>query len=88
MHLRERNYPPQYWLQLHTHMIDVSPSSPPKRPRAPPSKKFNDCLSFLSPHIQKFIYSAATDKRKGEIRSSRFPLSREQYTLLHQIGVS
>ena len=88
MNLRQKNYPQSYWYQLHTHTIGSLPSLPAKKLRKPSKVKLNNCLTFLSPHIQKFIYSGAIDKRKGEIRSNKFPLSLEQYTVMHQLGVT
>jgi hypothetical protein len=86
MNVRQRNYPPQFWLRLHKHLINPIP---PLIKRQHSSRiKLNTCLSTLSPHIQKFIYSRAIDKRKGEIRFSRFPLSPEQFNVLNHLGLT
>ncbi|CAF2066737.1 unnamed protein product [Rotaria magnacalcarata] len=87
MNLRKKNFPPKFWLQLHNHTIDCSQVLPPKKHRNPSKIKVSNCLDFLSPHIQKFIYSGAIDKRKGEIRANKFPLSNEQYTVMNRLGV-
>lgn len=87
MNLRERNFPLHYWLQLHNHTIISAPSLE-KRTRHPPKTKINRCLVALSPHIQKVIYGGAIDRRKGEVRSYKFPLSREQFTVLQHFGLS
>jgi hypothetical protein len=76
MNLRERNFPLHYWLQLHNHAINSSPP-PAKKIRHPSKIKINKCLVALSPHIQKMIYGIAIDKRKGEIRSNKFPRLRK-----------
>jgi hypothetical protein len=88
MNLRQYNYPPKYWLQLHNHTINPTPSPPPKKPRHPSNNKINKCLTSLVPHLQKVIYSGAIDKRKGEIRSSKFPISSEQFTLMNHFGLT
>ncbi|CAF1500645.1 unnamed protein product [Rotaria sordida] len=81
MNLRIRNYPPKFWLQLHKHAIDLLLPPPSRKPRRPPRNKIKNCLTSLSPHIQKFIYCGAIDKRKGEIRASKFPLTIEQFNI-------
>ncbi|CAF2155454.1 unnamed protein product, partial [Rotaria magnacalcarata] len=88
MNLRERNFPPHYWLQLHNHTINPLPSPPAKKPRHLSKIIINKCLAALSPHIQKFIYGGAIDKRKGEVRSNKFPLSPEQFAALKDVGVT
>ena len=88
MKLRKRNFPPKFWVQLHTHTIHPLPSLPPKRSRRPSKIRVNNCITFLSPHVQKFIYSGAIDKRKGEIRSGKFPLSPEQFTMMSHLGLT
>ena len=45
-------------------------------------------MLLFSPNLQKFIYSGAIDKRKGEIRSSKFPLSTEQFTVMYHLGLT
>jgi len=87
MNLRERKFPPHYWLQLHNHTIDLLPP-PEKKIRHPSKVKINKCLAALSPHLQKVIYGGAIDKHKGEIRSNKFPLSPEQFTVLKDFGVT
>ncbi|CAF1509093.1 unnamed protein product [Rotaria sordida] len=88
MNLRPRNFPPNFWIQLHTHTINSLPTLSPKRTRNPSKKKVNSCVTFLSPHVQKFIYNGAIDKRKGEIRSHKFPLSPEQFTTMVNLGLT
>ncbi len=88
MNLRQYNYPPKYWLQLHNHTINPIPSPSPKKPRHPSNSKINKCLSSLIPHLQKVIYNGAIDKRKGEIRSSKFPISSEQFTIMNHLGLT
>lgn len=88
MNLRQRNFPPNYWIKLHTHTIYPLPPLEAKTPRHPSKAKVNSCVTFLSPHLQKFIYAGAIDKRKGEIRSGKFPLSPEQYTTMLKLGLT
>ena len=88
MNLRERNYPANYWLQLHQGSRERSPSPPRKKHRALRRHRVRTCLSPLSPHIQLFVYTGAIDKRKGEIRSSKFPLSPAQFSMMKILGAS
>lgn len=88
MNLRERKFPPKYWLQLHNHTLYPLPSLPPKTPRLPSKIKIDKCLVFLAPHVQKVIFNGAVDRKKGEIRSTKFPLSRDQFTSLQHLGVT
>ncbi|CAF2266415.1 unnamed protein product [Rotaria magnacalcarata] len=88
MNLRQQNFPPKYWLQLHNHTLYPLPSLPPKIPRPPSKIKINKYLVSLAPHVQKFIYKGAIDKKKGEIRSTKLPLSRDQFTSLQHLGVT
>lgn len=88
MNLRQQKFPPKYWLQLHNHTLYPSPSLPPKSHRRPSKIKIDKCLVFLEPHLQKVIYNGAIDKKKGEIRSTKFPLSRDQFTSLQHLGVT
>ena len=87
MQLREQNFPPHYWLKLHNHDIDELPPRPIKR-RSPSKNKINNCITSLSPHVQKFIYVGSINRRKGEIRSTCFPLSSEQFHVLNRLGVT
>ncbi len=86
MNLRERHYPPNYWLNLHHHVQPTLPSPPPKQHRKPTKKRLDACLLHLYPYIQKFIYSGAIDKKKGHIRSGKIPLSPEQFGLIKKLG--
>ena len=88
MNLRQQNFPPKYWLQLHNHTLYPLPSIPPKTPRPPSKIKINKYLVSLAPHVQKVIYNGAIDRKKGEIRSTKFPLSRDQFTGLQHLGVT
>jgi hypothetical protein len=87
MNLRKRNYPPKFWLQLHK-FTTASLLPLAKKRRRPSTIKINSCLTFLSPHVQKFIYTSAIDKRKGEIRSTKLPLSPEQFNVLNYLGLT
>lgn len=87
MNLRVRNYPPKFWLRLHKHEIDPA-TPPPRKHRRPSKNKIQNCLTSLSPHIQKFIYCGAIDKRKGEIRATKFPLSTEQFNIMKRLGLT
>ena len=88
MNLRVRNYPPNFWLKLHNHTIDPLSSLPPKTFRPLSTVKKDKCLIYLSPDIQKFTYTGAIHKRKGEVKSSKFPISPEQYTILSHLGLT
>ncbi|CAF1471100.1 unnamed protein product [Adineta ricciae] len=88
MNLRQHDFPPNYWLRLHNHTMYPPPSIPARTPRPPSTIKIEKCLVSLAPHVQKFIYNAAIDRRKGEIRSTKFPLSRDQLTSLKHLGVT
>lgn len=88
MNLRRKEYPSKFWLKLHTHKINFPTISPRKPCRKPTKQKLNSCISFLAPHIQKFVYDGAIDKRKGEIRSTKFPLSSSQFNTLINIDVN
>ena len=82
MHLRERNYPPNYWLNLHHHIQPVSPFESLKKHRKPTPKRIETCLLHLYPFIQKIIYSGAIDRKKGHVRSSKTPITPEQFNLI------
>ncbi|CAF1339737.1 unnamed protein product [Rotaria magnacalcarata] len=63
MNLRQQNFPPKYWFHLHNHTLYPLPSLPPKTPRPPSKIKINKYLVSLAPHVQKFIYKGAIDKK-------------------------
>ena len=88
MNLRKYNYPPKYWFHLHNHTINPLSLPSSKKPLYPSQIKINKYFSSLSPHLQKFIYSGAIDKRKGEIRSSKFPVITEQFTVMDYLGLT
>ncbi|CAM4877835.1 unnamed protein product [Rotaria socialis] len=88
MNLRRKEYPPNFWLQLHTHTIDSPTHYQRKSYRQPTKRRLNNCITFLSPHIQKFVYDGAIDKRKGEIRATKFPLSSAQFNTIIDLGVN
>ncbi|CAF1567017.1 unnamed protein product [Rotaria sordida] len=83
MNLHKYNYSPKFWIEIHKYTKD---SLPPPRP----STKINldKCLTSLSPHVQRLIYSDAIDKRRGEIRSGKLPLNSEQFTLIQKLGAT
>ncbi|CAF1299091.1 unnamed protein product [Adineta steineri] len=88
MKLREKNFPQHYWLKLHNHIIDELPAPPLIKHRNVSKTKINNCITSLVPHIQKFIYCGAIDKRKGEVRSTHLPLSSEQFNVLNRLEVT
>jgi hypothetical protein len=88
MNLRERNYPPNYWLNLHHHIQPASPFVSLKQHRKPTPKRIDSCLLHLYPFIQKIIYSGAIDRKKGHVRSSKIPITPEQFNLIKKLGGS
>lgn len=86
MNLRERHYPPMYWLKLHCHIQDPLPLPPPRRTRLPTKKRLESCLLHLYPYLQKFVYSGAIDRKKGEVRSGKIPINPEQFNLIQTLG--
>jgi hypothetical protein len=88
MNLRRQHFPPNYWLHLHNHTLYPPPTLPPRKRRHPSKLKVDHCLASLSPHLQLFVYRGSIDKRKGEIRSSKFPLTPDQYFVLQDFGVT
>ncbi|CAF4939901.1 unnamed protein product [Rotaria sp. Silwood1] len=86
MNLRKHNYPPGYWLNLHRHIQHLLPSSLPKKSRPPTQKRLEACLLYLYPYIQKMIYCASIDRKKGHIRSGKIPISPEQFALIQKLG--
>ena len=88
MNLRKRHYPSKFWFTLHNYTVNPSLLLPPKKTRAPTKTKIDNHLSSLAPHIQKSVYNGAIDKRKGEIRTEKYPLSSQQFILLRNLGAS
>ncbi len=88
MNLRQRNYPPNYWLNLHNHIQPVSPFASLKQHRKPTPKRIETCLLHLYPFIQKTIYSGAIDRKKGHVRSSKIPITPAQFNLIKNLGGS
>ena len=87
MNLRERSYSPRFWFRLHHYSFDPSTLLATK-PKAPTNKKIDSCLKPIFPHIQMLIYAGAIDKRKGEIRAGKYPLSAEQFATIGHLGAT
>lgn len=88
MNLRKRNYPPRFWFQLHHCSIDPSSLNPRRKYGTPTNTKIDTCLRPIIPHIQMLVYAGAIDKRKGEIRVGKYPLSSEQFTTIGRLGAT
>ncbi|CAF2822223.1 unnamed protein product [Rotaria sp. Silwood2] len=73
---------------LHTYTKDPLPPSAPRKTRPSTKNKIDKCLTSISPHVQKLIYTEAIDKRKGAILSGKLPLNPEQYTLMQKLGAT
>ena len=87
MILRNKLYPPKYWLELHRGSIDPKILIRRRR-RKYKQNTVHQYLSSLAPHIQQFIFTGAVDRRKGEIRSTKFPISPFQYSIMKTLGCS
>ncbi|CAF2752850.1 unnamed protein product [Rotaria sp. Silwood2] len=74
--------------RLHTYTKDPLPPSAPRKTRPSTKNKIDKCLTSISPHVQKLIYTEAIDKRKGAILSGKLPLNPEQYTLMQKLGAT
>lgn len=88
MQLRPKNYPPKFWLRLHTHTWIGDPPLPPRKARRPSEKKIDVCLSSLVPHLQWLVYRGSVDRKKGEIRSVKLPLSAQQFNVIEKLGAT
>ena len=88
MYLRQLQYPPNYWWNLHHHIQTVSSFAPPKKHRKPKDERIETCLLHLYPFIQKIIYSGAIDRKKGHVRSLKILITPQQFNLIRQIGGS
>ena len=88
MKLREHNFPPKFWIQLHKYTKDPLPPPPPPKRRTPTEIKLNKCVKSLSPHLQHFVFSSGVSKSKGQIKSGKIPLDCEQFSILKHLGVT
>lgn len=87
MILRNKLYPPKFWLALHRGSIDPRLLIRRRR-RKYKNTTVRQYLSSLAPHVQKFIFTGAVDRRKGETRSTKFPISPFQYSIMKTLGCS
>ena len=87
MQLRQKIYPPNFWLRLHKWIQDPLPP-PAKKSRRPSNKNIDICLTSLVPHIQWIVYRGSIDRKKGEIRSGKLPISGHQFNLIQRLGAT
>ena len=88
MNLRERKFPPKFWLTLHTYTFDPHTLLIKPKSRPPSSKQLTHGLDTLRSHLQSLIYFGSINRRKGDLRTGKFPLTVEQFSVMKKLGAS
>lgn len=88
MNLRDRQYPVKFWFTLHTYALDPKILLPKPKPRRPSTRQLTHGLDTLRSHLQSLIYFSSINRRKSDLRTGKYPLTSEQYSVMKKLGAS
>ena len=88
MLLRTRAYPLQFWLHLHKYHVDPKQLIPEKKKRTAGGFVIARHLTSVRIHLQQIVYVGAINNRKGEMRSTKIPVTSDQFNLISSLGAT